>query len=152
MSRDELGRDIRELRTKSLHSFLGPDIDNSLRKQLEELWGCDVYDLYGTNEMGGAGFECGHKNGVHVMEDWSFFWSWRMWKRASRSRRVKPETWLSPSCRRNLPPVVLRYNVRDLARTRRRAKPASAEALSSEWTSFSASDDMVKLRGVNVYP
>ena len=50
-------------------SSSAPTLDNSLRRHLEDLWGCPVYDLYGTNEMGGAGFECHYQNGPHIMED-----------------------------------------------------------------------------------
>ena len=68
-SRDEFGRDIRELNTKLITTFLGPDLEGTLRAQLEELWGCPVYDNYGTNEFGPGAFECQHRNGLHLMED-----------------------------------------------------------------------------------
>ncbi len=48
----ELGRDIGELKTKLVATFLGPDLDGTLRKELEEAWNCPVYDQYGTNELG----------------------------------------------------------------------------------------------------
>ena len=58
VARDELNFDVRDLKTKFLGCGLGPDTDNAFRNQLESLWGCDVYDMYGTHEMGMGAFEC----------------------------------------------------------------------------------------------
>ena len=69
VSREEFGRDVRELNTKLITTFLGPDLEGTLRAQLEELWGCPVYDNYGTNELGAGAFECQYRNGLHLMED-----------------------------------------------------------------------------------
>jgi phenylacetate-CoA ligase len=73
VARDELRRDVRDLKLRFLQSFLGPDVDNSLRNQLEKLWGCPVYDHYGTHELGLGAFECRQKNGLHLMEDATYF-------------------------------------------------------------------------------
>jgi phenylacetate-CoA ligase len=148
--RDELKRDIRELKTKSIHSFLGPDTDNSLRKQLEEMWDCDVYDLYGTNEMGSAAFECGHKNGVHVMEDCIYL----ELEDVDTGKPVKDgETgnMVVTILHRHLPPVI-RYNVRDLARIVSTEPCACGSCFKRMDKFLGRSDDMVKLRGVNIYP
>ena len=69
VARDELKFDVRDLKTKLLGCGLGPDVDNAFRNQLESLWGCDVFDMYGTHEMGMGAFECRHKNGLHFHED-----------------------------------------------------------------------------------
>lgn len=148
--REELGRDIRELKTKSIHSFLGPDTDNSLRKQLEELWGCDVYDLYGTNEMGSAAFECRHKNGIHVMEDCIFL----ELEDVDTGAPVKDGdtgNMVVTILHRDLPPVI-RYNVRDLARIVSTERCECGSCFKRMDKFLGRSDDMVKLRGVNVYP
>ena len=73
VARDELNFDVRDLKTKFLGCGLGPDTDNAFRNQLESLWGCDVYDMYGTHEMGMGAFECQHKSGMHFHEDSTFF-------------------------------------------------------------------------------
>jgi phenylacetate-CoA ligase len=148
--RDELKRDIRELKTKSIHSFLGPDTENSLRRQLEELWGCPVYDLYGTNEMGGAAFECREQNGLHVMEDCIFLEI----EDVETGQPVAPGAtgnMVVTILHRTLPPVI-RYNVRDLARIVSE-EPCQCGGCFRRMDKFlGRSDDMVKLRGVNVYP
>ena len=73
VARDELKFDLRELKTKFLGCGLGPDTDGAFAKQIEELWGCPVYDMYGTHEMGMGSFECQAKSGMHFMEDCTFF-------------------------------------------------------------------------------
>ena len=73
VARDELKFDLRDLKTKFLGCGLGPDTDGAFAKQIEELWGCPVYDMYGTHEMGMGSFECQAKNGMHFMEDCTFF-------------------------------------------------------------------------------
>ncbi len=148
--RQELGRDIRELKTKFLSCFLGPDTDNSLRRHLEELWGCPVYDLYGTNEMGGAGFECREQNGLHVMEDCIYLEI----EDVETGRPVadgETGNMVVTILHRSLPPVI-RYNVRDLARIVAN-EPCRCGGCFRRMDKFlGRSDDMVKLRGVNVYP
>ena len=69
VARDELKFDVRDLKTKFLGCGLGPDTENTFRNQLEELWGCKVYDMYGTHEMGMGAFECQQQNGLHFHED-----------------------------------------------------------------------------------
>ncbi|MEK7879375.1 MAG: hypothetical protein AAB285_05900, partial [candidate division NC10 bacterium] len=63
------GFDLAGLRTKFISTFLGPDLDGSLRKMMETAWNCPVYDNYGTHEIGEGAFECREKSGLHVMED-----------------------------------------------------------------------------------
>jgi len=150
VSREELGRDIRELKTKSIHSFLGPDTDNSLRRQLEELWGCDVYDLYGTNEMGSAAFECRHKNGVHVMED-CIYLEIEDVETGKPVEQGATGNMVVTILHRDLPPVI-RYNVRDLARIVSSDRCECGSCFRRMDKFLGRSDDMVKLRGVNIYP
>jgi phenylacetate-CoA ligase len=148
--RDELGRDIRELKTKSIHSFLGPDTENTLRAQLEDVWGCPVYDEYGTNEMGGAAFECQHKNGLHVMEDCIYLEI----ESVETGRPVadgETGNMVVTILHRGLPPVI-RYNVRDLARIVSTERCACGGGFRRMDKFLGRSDDMVKLRGVNLYP
>ena len=39
------------------------------RKPIEDQWGTDVFDNYGTNEFGTVCCDCRHKTGMHVFED-----------------------------------------------------------------------------------
>jgi phenylacetate-CoA ligase len=65
VTRDELNFDVRELKLKGLLCWLGVDD----RKPIEEQWGTDVFDNYGTNEFGTVCCDCRHKTGMHVFED-----------------------------------------------------------------------------------
>jgi phenylacetate-CoA ligase len=65
VARDELNFDVRELKLKGLLCWLGVDD----RKPIEEQWGTDVFDNYGTNEFGTVCCDCRHKTGMHVFED-----------------------------------------------------------------------------------
>ena len=56
--RDELKREVRELKTKFIRTYLGPDLEGTLRRELSDTWGCPIYDTYGTHEMGTCGFDC----------------------------------------------------------------------------------------------
>jgi phenylacetate-CoA ligase len=65
LARDELNFDVRELKLKGLLCWLGVDD----RKPIEEQWGTDVFDNYGTNEFGTVCCDCRYKTGMHVFED-----------------------------------------------------------------------------------
>jgi len=149
-SREEFGRDVRDLKTKFITSYLGPDLDGSLRKSVEEAWGCPVYDNYGTHETGGAAFEGPEKDGLYLMEDVCYFEVLDV----DTNQPVRPgETGnLTVTLfQRRVPPLV-RFNLRDLARL----LPRSRSALNSNFRRMDhflgRSDAMVKLRGTNVYP
>lgn len=68
----DMGFDIKELPTKFLHSYLGPDTGRVRRRQLEETWGVPVYDNYGALELGVFAFECQQQDRMHVQEDMTF--------------------------------------------------------------------------------
>ncbi len=149
-SRDELGRDFRELGTKSVLTFLGPDTRGALRAEMEEVLGCDVYDNYGTNEMGGGAFECRHKNGLHFSEDCMYF------------EIVDTETGapvpdgesgnlVVTVFYRALPPIV-RFNLRDLGRIVHTDTCDCGSNFRRMDHFLGRSDDMVKIRGVNLNP
>ena len=148
--RDDFGQDVRDLKTKLITSFLGPDTEDTLRRQVEDLWGCDVYDNYGTHEIGLGAFECKEKDGLHFMEDTLFF------------EVVDTETGQPvPDCEpgnlvvtvlhRKIPPVI-RFNLRDLARIKYTDQCKCGSHFRRMDKFLGRSDDMVKLRGVNVYP
>ncbi len=148
--RDELGRDVRELKTKFILTFLGPDVEGTLRKELEDLWGCPVYDNYGTNEIGEGAFECPHKSGLHLMEDLDYF------------EILHPETnqpvmpgevgnLVVTVFHRRLQPII-RFNLRDLGRLVSRDTCQCGSNFRRMDHFLGRSDSMVKIRGVNLYP
>jgi len=148
--RDELGRDIRELNTKFLSSFLGPDSGGTLRRSLEDSWGCPVFDQYGTNEVGEGATECQARDGLHLMEDTAFF----EFLDTDTGVPVLPgETgnMVVTLLYREASPII-RYNLRDLGRLLSEAPCACGGTFRRMDHFLGRSDDMVKIRGVNVYP
>jgi phenylacetate-CoA ligase len=149
-AKEEFGRDIRELKTKMITSFLGPDTEGTLRAQLEGLWGCPVFDNYGTNEVGEGAFECEHRKGLHFMEDATFF-------EILDTETGKPVpqgnvgNLVATVFHRTLMPAI-RFNLRDLARIVSSERCDCGSHFRRMDHFLGRSDNMVRLRGVNVYP
>ena len=143
--RDELKEDPAAFGVKSLVVHLGTDD----RSSLEQLWGAQVYDTYGTNECGSLAAECRLKSGMHVFED------------AFVLEVVDPETFapraagergviLQTTLFKHMAPLI-RFNSNDVSAfaagecacggTHRRIEKIYGRA-----------DNMVKLRGVNLFP
>ena len=150
---NEMGFDVRDLDTKFIHTFLGPDLSGRLREELEGLWGCQVFDNYGTHEIGLAAFECREKAGLHFHEDLGYV------------EIVDPDTntpvdeqkgekgdLVYTSLYRQHPPLI-RYNLKDLVRFVDYGQRCACGSYLLRMDHFlGRSDDMVKLRGTNVYP
>lgn len=148
--RTELNRDPRDLRTKFLTTFLGPDTEGLLRNQLQEIFGCRVYDNYGTNEIGDAAFECTEQSGLHFMEDCMFFEILDVETGEPVTPGEKGNLVVTHLARR-IPPLI-RFNLRDLGRIVGEEKCGCGSYFRRMDHFLGRSDDMVKLRGVNVYP
>jgi len=100
--------------------------------------------------MGGGAFECQAQDGLHIMEDCIFV-------EIEDVETGKPVAdggtgnMIVTILHRELPPVI-RYNIRDLARILSN-EPCSCGGCFRRMDKFlGRSDDMVKLRGVNIYP
>ncbi|MGH6617327.1 phenylacetate--CoA ligase family protein [Sphingomonas sp.] len=149
-AREELGRDVRDLGLNFLPTFLGPDTEGALRAELERLWGCPVYDNYGTNEISIAAFEGPDKDGLYLMEDLVYL---EVLDTETGQPVADGETGnLVATClSRRIPPII-RLNMRDVSRI----LPCGTSALGSNFRRMDhflgRSDDMAKVRGVNIYP
>ena len=133
-------------------AFVGAEpYTEETRRKIEEGLGVDVYNSYGLSEMNGPGvaFECVHKRGMHLWEDHFLI------------EIIDPQTGepvpdgetgelvLTTLCREAMP--LLRYRTRDITslvpgpcpcgRTHRRLNRITGR-----------SDDMLIVRGVNIYP
>ncbi len=145
VARDELGVDPKSLGIKSLIVHLGVDD----RGALEGLWGADVYDTYGCNECGTMASECSHKSAMHVFED-AFVMEVNdlatLQPKASGERGVVFITTLF----KHAAPMI-RYNMNDVTSW---AEGTCACGTHQRGITkiYGRSDNMVKLRGVNVFP
>ena len=121
------------------------------RKRIEEMMGVKAYNSFGMSEMcgPGVGFECKEQNGLHFWEDYYIV------------EIVDPETLepvpdgeigelvLTTLCREAMP--LLRYRTRDLTRVLGRSCPCGRNHVRLD-RMRGRSDDMMVLRGVNIFP
>ncbi len=124
---------------------------NGMRKTIEKRLNLKAIDIYGLTEISGPGVggECECQNGIHIWED--FFYP----------EIINPET-LQPVpegefgelvfttlCKEAMP--ILRYRTRDLTRIRYE-KCSCGRTMARIDRIFGRSDDMLIIRGVNVFP
>ena len=121
------------------------------RRRIEEMMGVKAYNSFGMSEMcgPGVGFECPEQNGLHFWEDYYIV------------EIVDPETLepvpdgevgelvLTTLCREAMP--LLRYRTRDLTRVLGRSCPCGCNHVRLD-RMRGRSDDMMVLRGVNIFP
>lgn len=123
----------------------------NMRKELEEKLNIKAYDIYGLTEICGPGVggECEHQNGTHLWEDHFF------------PEIIDPET-LQPVepgqqgelvfttlTKEGMP--MIRYRTRDLTSLIYEQCPCGRTAVRMERI-LGRSDDMLIIRGVNVFP
>jgi phenylacetate-CoA ligase len=147
---EEMGVDPRSLGIKLISTYLGPDTEGHLRDDLEDSWGAPAYDNYGSHEIGLVSFECQAKQGLHFSEDTIFV---QVTDIESGAVLPRGETGnlVATSLHRRYPPLI-RYNMLDLVRLlpARRCECGSESLRMDHF--LGRSDDMVKLRGTNVFP
>jgi phenylacetate-CoA ligase len=143
--RDELKLDPRQLGIRSLVVHLGVDD----REALEDLWGAKVFDTYGTNECGSLAAECEYQSGAHIFED-SFV-----------LEIVDPDTGVP--CKPNQQGVIyqttlfkhlaplIRFNSNDISAWASGVCACGSSHRRIERI-YGRYDNMVKLRGTNIYP
>jgi phenylacetate-CoA ligase len=146
----ELGVDIRELPLR-VGVFGAEPWTDSMRRRIETITGVKAFDIYGLSEIigPGVGIECSCHNGLHIFEDHFY------------PEIIDPETGevlpegeegelvLTTLSKRAMP--MIRYRTRDITallpeqcacgRTIRRIRRIGRR-----------SDDMLIIRGVNVFP
>ncbi len=133
-------------------AFVGAEpYTEETRRKIEEGLGVDVYNSYGLSEMNGPGvaFECEHKQGMHLWEDHFLIEIINPQTGEPVPDGEPGELVLTTLCREAMP--LLRYRTRDITsliqgpcacgRTHRRLNRITGR-----------SDDMLIVRGVNIYP
>ena len=147
---EQMGFDIKKdfkLR-RLIHT--GEPLPQALREKIEERWALPTYDNFGSVESGGSpAFECEARQGMHINED------------AFHFEVVDPETGenlpdgeegllVMTTLFKQASPIV-RYSIGDF--TSIQSGPCSCGRTFSRMSTVKARiDDMIKIRGVAVYP
>lgn len=124
---------------------------NEMRRQIEEQLGIKAFDIYGLTEVigPGVGFECSEQTGMHINEDHFIV------------EVIDPDTGevlpegeqgeLVFSCITKEAFPILRYRTRDIG-VIHRGKCACGRTLVKMTKPRGRTDDMLIIRGVNVFP
>lgn len=146
----EMGIDRSELKLKSALFGAEPWSEN-MRKEIESKWEIEAYDIYGMSELIGPGVavDCVYKQGLHLAEDHFI------------AEIIDPDTGevlpdgtqgelvITSITKEALP--VIRYRTRDLTTINR--EPCACGRTHARMSKvLGRSDDMLIIRGVNVFP
>lgn len=145
VARDEMGIDVRTLGIRLIGTHLGMDD----RSQIEGLWDAPCFDMYGTHESGMLGAECRHQSGMHVQED-----AFILEIADPESGRILPDgdkgtIYITTLYKWGAPQI--RFNVNDISAFATDSCPCGSTMRRLQRI-FGRNDNMVKLRGVNVFP
>jgi phenylacetate-CoA ligase len=145
VARDEMGIDPRSLGIKLVGSHLGME-DRSV---IEELWGAPCSDSYGTHEVGMVSSDCVHRDGMHIHEDCVLVEILDPQTKEPVAEGEKGTLHLTTLFRYGAP--FIRYNINDVS-SLMPGTCACGSTLRRLSKIFGRSDNMIKLRGVNVFP
>jgi phenylacetate-CoA ligase len=145
VARDEMGIDPRSLGVKLVGSLLGMED----RAVIEELWGAPCSDSYGTHEVGMVSSDCVHRDGMHIHEDCVLVELLDPQTKEPVEDGARGTVHVTTLFRYGAP--FIRYNINDVS-SFMPGTCACGSTLRRLSRIFGRSDNMVKLRGVNVFP
>ncbi|MFZ9298102.1 MAG: phenylacetate--CoA ligase family protein [Hylemonella sp.] len=145
VARDEMGIEPRSLGIRLLGTHLGPE----QREPLEELWGAKAFDMYGTHESGMLAAECTHQTGMHVMEDAFHLEIADPDSGALVNEGERGTVYITTLYKYGAPQI--RFNVNDISAWHTSDCPCG-NCMRRLQAIFGRNDNMIKLRGVNVFP
>jgi phenylacetate-CoA ligase len=123
----------------------------NMRREIEERYGMNAYDIYGLTEIIGPGvaFECECKDGLHINEDLFYPEIIDPNSGTPLPEGEKGELVFTTLTKEGTP--LLRYRTRDVTFLRR--EPCSCGRTTARMHRlFGRTDDMLIIRGVNVFP
>src|SRR5664280_2406231 len=146
----ELGIDLKELPLR-IGVFGAEPWTENMRERIQTGSGIRAYDIYGLSEIVGPGvaMECTHQAGPHIFED-------MFYPEVIDPKTMEPlpdgtegELVLTTLCKRAMP--MIRYRTRDITAIES-AKCACGRTLRRIRRIGRRSDDMLIIRGVNLFP
>jgi len=145
VARDELGIDPRRLGIRLIGTHIGMED----RASIESLWDAPCFDMYGTHESGMMGAECRFQTGMHVQED-----AFILEIADPETGRLLPDgeqgtIFITTLYKWGAPQI--RFNVNDISAYATDACPCGS-TMRRLRRIYGRNDNMVKLRGVNVFP
>ena len=146
----ENGIDARDLTVKK--AYLGAEpYSEETRNKIEDMYGIDAYNSYGLSEMNGPGvsFECIHKNGMHLWEDYYIMEIINPDTGQPLPDGDEGELVLTHINREAMP--IIRYRTRDLTRIIPESCPCGRTHRRIERIK-GRTDDMLIIGGVNIFP
>lgn len=145
VARDEIGIDPRSLGIRLIGTHLGMED----RAKIEQMWGAPCFDMYGTHESGMMGAECRHQSGLHVQEDAFILEIADPETGESLPEGEKGTIYITTLYKYGAPQI--RFNVNDISAYATDSCPCGSTMRRLQRI-FGRNDNMVKLRGVNVFP
>ncbi|WP_069803686.1 phenylacetate--CoA ligase family protein [Thermogemmatispora onikobensis] len=145
------GLDLRQLKVRiTIHAGEPGASIPATRRRIEEAWGAKAYDHAGMSEMGAYGFTCEQQHGLHVNE--GEFIAEILDPRSGQPVPVGEvgELVLTNLGRWGNP--ALRYRTGDLVRNGGYSCPCGRAFLLLPGGILGRIDDMLIVRGVNIYP
>jgi len=146
----ELGVDLKELPLRTGVFGAEPWTEN-MRERIEAGSGIKAYDIYGLSEIVGPGvaMECVHQAGPHIFEDMFYPEIIDPKTHEPLPDGTEGELVLTTLCKRAMP--MIRYRTRDITALEP-ARCACGRTLRRIRRIGRRSDDMLIIRGVNLYP
>lgn len=145
VARDEMGIDPKSLGIKLVGSHLGMED----RGVVESMWGAPCSDSYGTHEIGMVASDCVHRDGMHIHEDTVLLELLDPETREPVAVGERGVVHATTLFRYGAP--FIRYNVNDVS-AEVPGGCACGSTLRRLSRIFGRSDNMIKLRGVNLFP
>ena len=123
----------------------------NMRKEIESKLGIDAYNIYGLSEIMGPGVshECECKNGSHIIEDHFIPEVIDSKTKQQLPHGEQGELVFTTITKEGMP--LLRYNTKDLCHLIDEPCPCGRTNIRMS-SIFGRSDDMLIIRGVNVFP
>ena len=145
-----MGIDVRSLPLK-IGVFGAEPWSEAMRNQIEEIMGIRAIDIYGLSEVMGPGVasECVHRNGLHVFEDQFIIEIVDPQTLQPMPDGERGEVVFTTLTKEGIP--VIRYRTRDVSRILA-GECACGRTFRRMERVTGRTDDMLIIRGVNVYP
>jgi len=147
----EMGIDPKKLKVRN--GVFGAEMFTlGLKKRITNTWDMDVHDMYGLTEMCGPGVstDCDQHDGLHLWEDHFLVECIDPKTLEPVDAEEEGELVLTTITKEGMP--LLRYRTRDIARLHDERVCECGRTHIKHSTIKGRSDDMVIIRGTNIYP